>query len=371
LVLAVAAGAIALLLNRTGAVGRLADPGAPDERSREAIGRATRKICIGVGAFVAGGLVAILLVAVGIAPAAGTLSKTGMFGFAVLVGATGGVIGGVLGFLFGIPRTVEAAQAVETARAVESALTREMADAAGTPPLTRNAAQLAANTNLERISDWLTTLLIGATLVQLTELPGWFRRIGEYAQTKPQEAIYPFALAYFFGLGFLGVYLITRLYLTSALFETLDFLTGKPEKATAEKPETAVGEKVEPATAEKPPSTLEEAKDMLTRSLAGSDEEVASKLKLYAEGATLDADSRQDPALNALYARLLVRCWKHESLPDDARLKGALRAAAKDEAVRAELLQIKDTDLRTGDVDLDREIDGILSSAPSADQAIR
>src|SRR5438876_12148370 len=37
-------------------------------------------------------------------------------------------------------------------------------------PAAASHALLAANTNLERISDWLTTLLIGATLVQVKEI---------------------------------------------------------------------------------------------------------------------------------------------------------------------------------------------------------
>src|SRR5690348_5138906 len=38
----------------------------------------------------------------------------------------------------------------------------------------------ASNSNLEQISDWLTKLLVGAGLVQLTSTPGRLRDLGEY-----------------------------------------------------------------------------------------------------------------------------------------------------------------------------------------------
>ncbi len=65
-----------------------------------------------------------------------------MFSFASVT------IGGLVGFIFGIPRTVESS-----------------------PTAGHNARTTAPNTNLEQISDWLTKLLVGATLTQLGNIP--------------------------------------------------------------------------------------------------------------------------------------------------------------------------------------------------------
>lgn len=69
------------------------------------------------------------------------------FGILALVGAAAWLSGGVLGFLFGVPRL------------------RTAVDAS-----THAGAGFAPNTNLEQISDWLTKIIVGATLVQLRPL---------------------------------------------------------------------------------------------------------------------------------------------------------------------------------------------------------
>jgi hypothetical protein len=76
--------------------------------------------------------------------------------------------------------------------------------------------------------DWLTTLLIGATLVQIKDIAGWVGSLDKsLIGTGPaaNDAMVPIIVIYFFTLSFLGVYLITRLYLTSAFRQTLGILT--------------------------------------------------------------------------------------------------------------------------------------------------
>jgi adenine-specific DNA methylase len=65
--------------------------------------------------------------------------------------------GALFGFAFGIPRTLD-----PTSRAAVATAMSQGGSAGGINAL------MAANTNFERASDWLTTLLIGATLVQIT-----------------------------------------------------------------------------------------------------------------------------------------------------------------------------------------------------------
>jgi hypothetical protein len=65
----------------------------------------------------------------------------------VVVAASAAMIGGLLGFLFGIPRALQQASVV-------------VPDP--TMPLIQPAsASDAPNTNLEQISDWLTKILVG------------------------------------------------------------------------------------------------------------------------------------------------------------------------------------------------------------------
>ena len=79
------------------------------------------------------------------------------FGAAVMVLGASFLAGALLGFLFGIPRALSSDSAVGSGG---------------------QDNRLIANTNLEQVSDWLTKIIVGATLVQLGNLT---RRFGELA----------------------------------------------------------------------------------------------------------------------------------------------------------------------------------------------
>jgi len=66
------------------------------------------------------------------------------FGTALMIAGAAGVVGGLVGFLFGIPRTVQ-----------------------GQGPSSPGETQFQGNTNLEQVSDWLTKILVGVGLVQI------------------------------------------------------------------------------------------------------------------------------------------------------------------------------------------------------------
>jgi hypothetical protein len=76
----------------------------------------------------------------------------------------------------------------------------------------------SANTNLEQISDWLTKIIVGVGLVQLTVIPGKLRSLADYLATAFGTPAVPSALVmtiiFYFGIfGFLLGYLWARLYL--------------------------------------------------------------------------------------------------------------------------------------------------------------
>jgi hypothetical protein len=114
-------------------------------------------------------------------------------------------VGCSLGFLFGIPKTVRGDSSVKSNSSAD----------------TGSSAKLQDNTNLEEISDWLTKILVGATLVQFNNLKTALRHLAQMLATGMQDpTAEPFALFLFiyFGIvGFLAGYLYTRLYLPGAL----------------------------------------------------------------------------------------------------------------------------------------------------------
>jgi hypothetical protein len=109
-------------------------------------------------------------------------------------------IGGILGFLFGIPRTLQ-----------------------GTAE-NRADTEIQANTNLEQISDWLTKILVGVGLTQLAEVPALVGKlatsVGGALGGSPYGPIAAIGIIlYFLVCGFLFSYLWTRLFLPGAFRE--------------------------------------------------------------------------------------------------------------------------------------------------------
>lgn len=114
-------------------------------------------------------------------------------------------LGGLVGFMFGIPRT-------ENSNGNKSINGNEKANGGN---------QHRANTNLEQISDWLTKILVGAGLTQLTVLPGQIQDLAEYTATHMghnTSSVYTGAiLLYFVVIGFMYAYLRTRLTLSGEI----------------------------------------------------------------------------------------------------------------------------------------------------------
>jgi hypothetical protein len=124
------------------------------------------------------------------------------------------MVGGALGFLFGIPRAGRA----------------DLPEGDG-----QSAMRFRANTNLEDISDWLTKILVGVGLIQLGQLSEPLGRLVTAVAAGIGDPPSPsFALAlllYFTLVGFLASYLLTRLYLPRAFTsaELINLVTRKAE----------------------------------------------------------------------------------------------------------------------------------------------
>ncbi len=133
-------------------------------------------------------LAALLVPALGVAATSVHLysSEWSTVGLGVLVALCALLSGGILGFLFGIPRTL----------------------------------QNGVNTNLEQISDWLTKILVGVVLIQLGAIADGAGRLftavgatlGDGAAGGGADpSIAAGALIVFFSIaGFLIAYVLTR-----------------------------------------------------------------------------------------------------------------------------------------------------------------
>jgi hypothetical protein len=130
----------------------------------------------------------------------------------ILLGGASLLIGGLLGFLFGIPRTLQSDRTNEPPSGKESNQNIEGEQQIG----------YQVNTNLEQISDWLTKILVGVGLTQLSSIPEGLKEFS--VNISPglggfkSSATFGMAMPVFFIIcGFLFGYLWTRLYLPTAL----------------------------------------------------------------------------------------------------------------------------------------------------------
>lgn len=116
------------------------------------------------------------------------------FSISVLVAAASMAAGLFVGFLFGIPRPTTG----------------------GSPPDPKTTYK--RNSNLVEISDWLTKMIVGVGLFELSKIPGKLRSLGEYMAYAFGADAVPSALViaiicYFTIFGFLLGYLWATIYL--------------------------------------------------------------------------------------------------------------------------------------------------------------
>ncbi|MEX0755740.1 MAG: hypothetical protein WD556_11590 [Actinomycetota bacterium] len=125
-----------------------------------------------------------------------------VFASAVLFALAAAASGAFFGFLFGVPRTLASTES---------------------GPAEMGASGVRANTNLEQVSDWLTKILIGATITQLGNFPSAAAKLfNAMAPALGSDAGDAAAFAgsiviYFAVFGFLTGWLVTRLFLGQAM----------------------------------------------------------------------------------------------------------------------------------------------------------
>jgi cytochrome bd-type quinol oxidase subunit 2 len=119
-----------------------------------------------------------------------------MYGVSLLVAGVSFVFGGFLGFVFGVPKSA--------------------AETQGFPTDTSHQVQ---KTNLEQISNWLTTVIVGLGLTQVLTIPG---SVWSVAKTIAESfdsgstilpVIFVSLLVYFFIIGLFSVYYLARTFI--------------------------------------------------------------------------------------------------------------------------------------------------------------
>lgn len=118
----------------------------------------------------------------------------------LLISSAAASVGGLVGFVFGIPRRVE-----------------------NSPVAAQRA--YAGNTNLEQISDWIVKIIVALGLIELSNLATWFTRLsrtlGSALGPSPTgTTVAAGAVVLFTSSGFLAGYLWARTAFTEALDAT-------------------------------------------------------------------------------------------------------------------------------------------------------
>jgi hypothetical protein len=131
------------------------------------------------------------------------------------------LIGGLSGFIFAVPKVISNSGGPATRAA----------------NLTTDETQiLQENNNLTEISDWLTKVIIGASLVQLQAIPPFVLKVGRKmavgVANSPElyEKISIFCsgiVVYFTTFGFVAGFLIMRLVISNLLISPSNNNTGQ------------------------------------------------------------------------------------------------------------------------------------------------
>ncbi len=133
-------------------------------------------------------------------------SRLAVFSVTLMLAAAAVAIGSLLGFLFGIPRSMQEPRPLASSQP---------------PGTTDERGVYGVNTNLEQISDWLTKILVGVGLIQLGRTSRPLGRlvasIADGLGGQPVDRLMVGGILVFFSIfGFLTSYLLTRLLLRRA-----------------------------------------------------------------------------------------------------------------------------------------------------------
>ncbi len=144
-----------------------------------------------------------------------------VFAISAMLAISSHLVGWLIGFIFGIPRTVQDQE--------------HRTDGAGTAhrehaPRNEPRSAYRVNTNLEQVSDWLTKILVGVGLTQFGNIKSILLESANYfaAGIVDVDNIEPMITAimvYYLIGGFLSGYFLTRLFFSEAFSQVDEELT--------------------------------------------------------------------------------------------------------------------------------------------------
>ncbi|MEO8325421.1 MAG: hypothetical protein ABI618_06200, partial [Nitrospirota bacterium] len=148
-------------------------------------------------------------------------------------------VGNLVGFLFGIPRvTQEGSQSRNASKKDQGAgfdsIHNASQPASSSVDGSGNESRYQVNTNLEEVSDWLTKIIVGLGLVELRRVDDYLVRASDFIRPSLEPAgsqgIAGGIIVYFSVLGFLGGYIMTRLFLSGAFARADRGMSAKEEQ---------------------------------------------------------------------------------------------------------------------------------------------
>lgn len=172
----------------------------------------------------------------------------GLYGLTMLYSGAVSFVGGLVGFLFGVPRSVAASNPAETSETppqnTSLAPTAARPVASDKPPLPESGLPIAGpivgphlrvNTNLESLSDAVTKGLLAIGLTQVNNLGTFGRTVAErlgpsFAPGVPGQIFAISILVYGLISGFFFGYLLTRIYLTTVFADADPASNTAPER---------------------------------------------------------------------------------------------------------------------------------------------
>jgi hypothetical protein len=112
-------------------------------------------------------------------------------GFGILIAGSAFIVGVLFGFLFGFPGRYSTSRSSGSQAASQSSSDQSVASG-------RQSRSFLYNTNLEEISDWLTKVIPGASLVELNKLPPLIFKLSEYMAkaVEPQNGLNSTSIPY-------------------------------------------------------------------------------------------------------------------------------------------------------------------------------
>ncbi len=151
-----------------------------------------------------------------------------IFGLGLLAAGASGLLGALLGFLFGLPRMPSVTR--PSGRSGDGNQGGKDTKVAAGQPDTQSALvdhDAFRNNNLIEISDWLAKIIVGAGLVGIKDLTPWLGTVGTALGTGAglgygylAAAFGVTVIMYFLTLGFLFAYINTRTVVTLMLATT-------------------------------------------------------------------------------------------------------------------------------------------------------